>query len=134
MTGNNQPDLLVLFAALLALVFSPTLSAVLAPYAVILAGALLGTGWGLKRRPVQPGPVWPFVILMLGTALIFTMPAAVWLQRYTGAGSYQWLLAPLAALIGGVGDDWPKVGAWAADLGGRIITRRAGEIDEDKKP
>lgn len=135
MASNNQPDLLVLLTALLTLAFSPTLSAVLAPYAVILLGALLGTGWGLKRRPAtRVGPVWPFVVLMLGTALIFTMPAAVWLQRYTGAGSYQWLLAPLAALIGAVGEDWPKVGAWAAELASRVISRRAGADNKEGQP
>lgn len=131
MPNSQTPDLLVLFTTLLALAFSPALSAVIAPYAVILLGALLGTGWGLKRRPVADRVgVWAFVALMLGTALVFTMPAAVWLQRYTGAGSYQWLLAPLAAVIAAVGDDWPRVGAWAADVGRRVISRRAGAGDE----
>lgn len=124
---TTQPDLLVLFTAILALFFSPALSAVLAPYAVIILGALLGVGWALKRRPAAPrGASWAFAFLMLGTALVFTMPAAVWLQRYTGAGSLQWLLAPLAALIAAVGDDWPGVATWAADLGRRIVNRRAG--------
>jgi low temperature requirement protein LtrA len=126
---SSQPaDLLVLFTALLALVFSPSLSAIIAPYAVILAGALLGTGWGLRRRPAASrGAVWGFVVLMLGTALVFTMPAAVWLQSYFGPGSYQWLLAPLAAVIAAIGDDWPRVGTWAASMGRRVIGRRMGD-------
>lgn len=124
---NQPPDLLVLFTALLALMFSPSFSAILAPYVVILAGALLGTGWGLKRRtPDAVGGMWSFTALMLGTALIFTMPAAVYLQRYFGPGSLQWLLAPLAVVIAAIGDDWPRVGAWAMELGRRIINRRAG--------
>lgn len=128
---SQTPDLLVLLSTLLALAFSPALAAVLAPYAVIILGALLGTGWGLKRRPaVNRAGVWAFVALMLGTALVFTMPAAVWLQQYLGAGSLQWLLAPLAALIAAVGDDWPRVGAWAADLGRRVISRRAGADEQ----
>jgi hypothetical protein len=127
-TGNTQPaDLLALFTALLALAFTPALSAVLAPYIVIIVGALLGTGWGLKRRTPEARPgAWAFVALMLGTALVFTMPAALWLQRYL-PGSYQWLLAPLAALIACVGDDWPGVGSWAAGLAGRFIARRTGD-------
>lgn len=127
MTGNNPPDLLVLFAALLALAFSPSLSAVLAPYAVILLGALLGTGWGLKRRPdAGRGDVWGFVALMLGTALVFTMPTAVYLQGYFGAGTIQGLLAPLALVIAAVGEDWPRVGMWLVDVGRRVVIRRAG--------
>jgi hypothetical protein len=132
MANNDPPTLLVLLTALLTLVFSPALSAILAPYAVILAGALIGTGWGLIRRPADAalGP-WGFVVLMVGTALIFTMPAAVWVQRYTGANTYQWLLAPLAAVIGAVGNDWPRVGAWVAETVRTIILRKNG-VDEGK--
>lgn len=125
---SQTPDLLVLFTALLALVFSPSLSSVLAPYVVIVTGALLGTGWGLKRRaPAAAGGMWSFTLLMLGTALVFTMPAAVYLQRYFGAGSYQWLLAPLATIIAAIGDDWPRVGTWAVEMGRRVINRKTGE-------
>lgn len=125
MSHGQTPDLLVLFTALLALVFSPALSSVLAPYAVIILGAMLGTGWGLKRRPTgSRGGAWAFVLLMLGSAFVFTMPAAVWLQNYLGIASYNWTLAPIALLIGAVGEDWPAVGSWAADLGRRLINRK----------
>lgn len=126
--ASPPPDLLVLASALLVVIFSPELAAVLAPYAVILFGALLGTGWGLKRR-TEPTGAALFVTLMLGTALIFTMPAAVLLQKYTGQDSYQWLLAPIAAIIGAVGDDWAVVGAWAAKMARRVIGKRVG-VDE----
>jgi hypothetical protein len=57
-SNPQSPDLLVLFTALLALVFSPALAAVLAPYVVIITGALLGTGWALRAAlPTRaPGP------------------------------------------------------------------------------
>jgi hypothetical protein len=123
-SSPQTPDLLVLFTALLALVFSPSLSAVLAPYVVIIAGALIGTGWGLRRRPADaPGSAWAFASLMLGTALVFTMPAAVYLQRYL-PGSYQWLLGPLAALIAAVGDDWPRLVLWAWNQRGTLFRRK----------
>lgn len=125
MPNHQTPDLLVLFTALLALVFSPSLSSVLAPYAAIILGAMLGAGWGLKRRPANTsGRAWAFVALMLGSAFVFTMPAAVWLQQYIGAASYNWTLAPIALLIGAVGEDWPAVGTWAADIGRRLILRK----------
>lgn len=127
MRGNEPADLLVLFTAILALMFSPQLAAVLAPYAVIILGALLGTGWGLKRRtPTTRGAAWGFIFLMLGTALVFTMPAAAYLQRYW-PGSYQWVLAPLAAVIAAIGEDWPAVGTWAISMGRRMIGRRTGD-------
>jgi hypothetical protein len=126
-SNPQSPDLLVLFTALLALVFSPALAAVLAPYVVIITGALLGTGWALRRRPPDSrAGAWAFGLLMMGTALVFTMPSALWLQHYL-PGSYQWLLAPLAAAIAAVGDDWPSVGTWAVQLLGRVIARKAGD-------
>jgi hypothetical protein len=132
MPNNQTPDLLVLFTLLLGAVFSPALSAVLAPYLVIILGALLGAGWGLKRRtvPATHGGMFAFTALMLGTALVFTMPAAVWLQQYLGPGTLQWLLAPVAVVIAAIGEDWPRVGAWAMELGRRVISRRAGEASE----
>lgn len=35
-----------------------------------------------------------------------------------------WLLAPIGLLVGGVGDDWPKVGKWIINRLGRLIDRR----------
>lgn len=123
MSNLQTPDLLVLFTALLALVFSPALSAVLAPYVVIIVGALLGTGWALKRRqPASRGSTCLFALLMMGTSLVFTMPAAVYLQQYL-PGSYQWLLAPLAALIAAVGDDWPTFALWIWEQRGAMFRR-----------
>lgn len=136
MSNHEQtPDLLVLFTALLALVFSPALASVLAPYAAIILGAMLGAGWGLKRRPTNTkGSAWAFISLMLGSAFVFTMPAAVWLQQYIGAASYNWTLAPIALLIGAVGEDWPAVGYWVADLGRRLINRKTDVADNGQPP
>ncbi len=136
MTPQSSQDLLTLLAVLLGLMFSPQLAAVLAPYAVVLLGALIGTGWGLKRRATSAS--WRdtllFVTLMMGTCLIVTMPLAVWLQRYTGEGTYQWFLGPLAILIGAIGEDWPAVGVWVAGFVRRLIAKRADAvIDGDKK-
>lgn len=125
--NQQAPDLLVLFTAILALAFKPELSAVLAPYVVILVGALLGTGWGLKRRDPAAGNAWAFVALMLGTALVFTMPAAVWLQQYLGLGAMQWLLAPLAAVIAAIGEDWPRFALWAWEQRGTLFRRSTGD-------
>ena len=128
---DNHPDLVILVVTILALIFSPTLAAVLAPYIVILLGALLGTGWGLKRRPVtSTASPWSFVLLMLGTALIVTMPAAVYLQRWVGDNTFQWLLAPIALVIGAIGEDWTRIGIWAVGFIRRVANKRADTPEE----
>jgi len=114
---NDHPSLVIFFAAVLGAIFNPEMAAVLAPYLLMLFGALVGAAWGLKRRASSDRKgAFMFVMLMLGTALIFTMPFAVYLQRYTGENTAQWMLAPIALLIGAVGESWPNVGVWLAGL------------------
>lgn len=117
MPPPSDIGLVGVISVLLAALFAPPLAAVIAPYIATIIGALMGAGWGLKRRHTTSR--WDavfFIVLMVGTALIFTVPAAMWLQRYTGENTAQWFLAPIAALIGAVGEDWPKVGTWAAGV------------------
>jgi hypothetical protein len=135
MPPQHSLDLVAALLVVLGLLFSPQLAAVLAPYLVVVFGALIGTGWGLKRRtaPTTLRNTVLFVTLMLGTCLIVTMPVAIWLQRYTGEGTYQWFLGPVAILIGAIGEDWPDVGKWAAGFVRRFITKRAdAAADTDK--
>jgi len=117
MQMNDHPSLIILLVAALGYIFSPAMAAVLAPYLLMLFGALVGAAWGLKRRASSDRKgAFMFVLLMLGTALIFTMPFAVYLQKYTGENTVQWLLAPIALLIGAVGESWPNVGVWLVGL------------------
>jgi small basic protein len=136
MPPQNNLDLVGMLIIVLGLVFSPQLAAVLAPYTAVLLGALIGTGWGLKRREAETTlkSTLLFVTLMLGTCLIVTMPVAVYLQRYTGENTYQWLLAPVAFLIGFVGEDWPTVGSKVSVIFWRIVGKKADAIvNADKK-
>lgn len=135
MPPYNNLDLVAALLVVLGLMFSPQLAAVLAPYLVVVLGALIGTGWGLKRRtaPTSWRDTVFFVTLMLGTCLVVTVPAAIWLQRYTGEGTFQWILGPLAILIGAIGEDWPDVGKWALGLFKRFLTKRADAAIDDKE-
>ena len=126
MQMNDHPSLIILLVTALGYAFSPAMAAVLAPYLLMLFDALVGAAWGLKRRTSSDRKgAFMFVLLMLGTALIFTMPFAVYLQKYTGENTVQWLLAPIALLIGAVGESWPSVGAWLAGLLKRLVLKWA---------
>jgi len=47
-----------------------------------------------------------------------------------GGGDLYWLLAPIALIVGCVGDDWPKVGRWVFTRVGRLFERRLNGGDK----
>lgn len=113
--------------ALVAALFGPELSQIIGPYAVIILAATAGAGWGLGRNgPMSRSQgIWYFLKLNL-TALLVTVPIASGVQYVLGWDEANWLLVPVALLIGGVGDSWPKVGEWFVSWLGRLLERRTG--------
>jgi len=130
-----QLDPVAAATAIFAIVFSPTIAAYVGPYAVIIIGAALGAAWSLGRRPVTSryGAI-KYFLLIVGTALLFTVPAAEGLRSVFGARipDVQLLFAPIALLIGGVGTDWPKLIAWMWARLWRIFEHRTGVDKGDK--
>lgn len=111
----------------MASVFGSELSAIIGPYAVIVLAATTGAGWGLGRcAPMNKWEgAWYFLKLNL-TAILVTVPLSTGVQNILGWHDANWLLVPVGLLVGGVGNDWPKVGAWFVNWLGRLIERRSG--------
>lgn len=92
---------------------SPALAHVMGTYSVILVAAAFGAGWALMRREKGPLPgAIGFVVLVTGTSTLVTAGATELLNSYLKLGSTNFLLAPVALLIGGIGQDWPRVLPW----------------------
>ena len=109
-------------------VFTPELAELVGPYAVILLAATTGAGWSLGRR--EPGPRSSAVMYFLklnATAVLLTVALATLVQQiwpqFTGLN---WMLAPIGLMVGGVGDDWPKVGRWFLGVVGRRVDGQSG--------
>lgn len=113
--------------ALAGVLFGPALAAVIGPYAVIIISATVGAAWSLGRREPSPrlGAAWYFLRLQ-ATAVLITVSLASLAARWLGMDDHTWLLAPIALLVGGVGDDWPRVGRWLLARVLRMLERRAG--------
>jgi hypothetical protein len=116
--STPQPpiDIVTVAIAIASAAFGPELASVVGPYAVILLGAALGAAWSASRR--EPGSrmgTLAHVLLMMGWALLVTVPAAAIAGQAFGWES-KWLLGPVAVVIAGIGQDWPGVGRWALDL------------------
>lgn len=124
-------DPVTVATAVAATVVGPTLAAVLGPYAVIILGATTGAAWALSRQKEMSrlGAAWYFMRLN-ATALLLTVSMAAMVNKWGGFSEERWLLAPIALLVGGIGDDWPRVIKWVVGRLGRLVDRR---IDNSNK-
>ena len=124
---NAQLDPVSVAIALASVIFGPALAAVIGPYAVIIVSATVGAAWALGRREpgARLGAAWYFLRLN-ATAVLVTVSLANLAGQWAGLQNTTWLLAPIALLVGGVGDDWPRIGRWLLERAGRLIERRAG--------
>lgn len=122
----NHLDPVNVAIALAGILFGPTLAAVVGPYAVIIIAATVGAAWSLGRREPAPrlGAAWYFVRLQ-ATAILVTASLASAAARWLDLEDHTWLLAPIALLVGGVGDDWPRLVRWLLARVQRLIDRRA---------
>ena len=109
------------------MLFGPALASIIGPYAVIIISSTVGAAWALGRREpgARLGAAWYFLRLN-ATAVLITVGLAGVTGRWLGVDDHSWLLAPIALLVGGVGDDWPRVGRWVLLRAARLFERRVG--------
>lgn len=94
------------------------------PYAVIVLAAVLGSAWGASRSAPRTRVAALFAMVrVVGLALLVSMPLAELLAVHVGL-TQRWMLGPVAALVGGIGEDWPAVIRWALDRARRIVERK----------
>jgi len=107
---SNHLDPVSVAVVLASTLFGPQLAAIIGPYAVILLGATVGAAWALGRRETdkKSGAV-AYFMLINGTAVLVTVGISNLVGRWLGHEDANWLLAPVAMVIGGVGHDWPGV-------------------------
>lgn len=124
---NNTLDPVNVAIALASVLFGPALAGVIGPYAVILIASTVGAAWALGRRDpsARLGAAWYFLRLN-ATAVLVTVGLANIAGQWLGHDDTRWMLAPIALLVGGVGDDWPRLGRWLFERAGRILERRTG--------
>ena len=124
---TTKIDPITAATAVSSVLFGPELAHYIGPYSVIMLSATVGAGWSLGRQEqmARLAACWYFCRLNI-MAVMLTVPlaaGAMWALRIDDAN---WLLAPIAILIGGVGNDWPSVGKWVVSRIGRLFEKRAG--------
>ena len=98
-------------------VLAPALAEVVGPYAIIFVASSIGASWALGRQVTMTRlKALLFFLRINSTAAIITVFLADFLAKQlgyiSGSGEGLWLIAPIALVIGGVGDDWPTLIQW----------------------
>jgi hypothetical protein len=121
----NQLEPTNVAIALASVLFGPALAGVIGPYAVILIASTVGAAWALGRRdPSARLGAAGYFLRLNATALLITAGLSALAGAWLGFEETNWMLAPIALFVGGVGDDWPKIGRWVIERLGRILERR----------
>ena len=98
-------------------VLAPALADVVGPYVIIFIASTIGASWALGRQATMSRlKALLFFLRINFTAAIVTSSIASALAKQmgyaSGTGEGLWLIAPIALVIGGVGDDWPALIHW----------------------
>lgn len=121
MSDKPVVDVVALATAIAALLFSSEVAWLVGPYMVIVAAAVLGASFALSRRErtTRSSAVF-FMARIAGLAVLLTVSLAEAVNAFRPEWQVRVLVAPIALLVGFVGDDWPAVlsrtlrGIWAA--------------------
>lgn len=124
---NPNLDPVSVAVALLTVSIGPQLAAIVGPYAVIVLASITGAAWALGRREESTRTAaFAYFGRIAATAVLLSVAIESAVHRWVLETDTHWLLAPIALLVGGIGDDWPTVGRWVIERIGRLIERRAG--------
>lgn len=128
----NQPsisDIVGLFIFALSLFFSRDVANVVAPYFVILIASAVGASFALARseKGTRLAGIWYFA-RVCGLAMLVTVLIATFLASYHQSLTPRLLLAPIAFMIGFIGDDLPDM---ARKVLGYFIDRFKPKKDSD---
>ena len=116
---NQQPlaDVVALAVLIAAAVFSRAVAEVVGPYLVIVVASAVGASFALARREksTRGRALW-FFTRVVGLAVLLTVGTAAAVSAFRPDLSPRVLLAPIALLIGFIGDGWPRLLAMAVHL------------------
>lgn len=115
-------DIVGLCVFIATLLFSAEVAEVVGPYLVIITASAIGASFSLKRREksTRTSAVL-FFVRVCGLAALLTVGVSAMVAGYHPSLSERFLLAPVAFIVGLVGDDWPAVAGWVMGKVGAFI-------------
>lgn len=115
--GPSITDVVGLGIFFAGVFYSPASAAVIGPYIVIIMASVIGASFAVARREktTRLGALFYF-LRVSGVAILLTGIGANVTSSYYDVLTERVLIAPIALLIGSVGDDWGKVLRAATDF------------------
>jgi len=131
MAPQSSPlDIVTVSVVMAGLIFDPRIAEIVGPYAVILLGAILGGALSASRRGAATRvETLGYMALVVILALLVTVPLAEVTAAHIPVARVEprVLFAPVAAIVAGIGHDWPNVGRWVVGLVRGMVERWAGK-------
>jgi uncharacterized membrane protein YiaA len=109
-------DVVGLFIFAMSLFFSREVANMVAPYLVIVVAASTGASFALarKEKTTRLAGFWYF-LRVCGLAILITAGVAAFVASYNESLTSRILIAPIAFMIGFIGDDLPDIGRKVID-------------------
>ena len=132
MNEQNISDVMQLFVVFASSLFDASIAEVIGPYLLIVFAAVTGACWSLGKRESKGGwHAFFYFIRIVFTAILLTSVIAHLVTRYFNVSDVDLLIAPVALVIGVVGDDWLKAFSWLLDVikkaVNKIVNKKLGE-------
>lgn len=110
MSQTSPLDIVGLCVFIATLLFAPEVAAVVGPYLAITLAAVVGASFALARRDRSSrlSAFFFFGRIVLLAILLTVGLAAVANRMYSEIDERLWL-APIALMVGFIGDDWPSL-------------------------
>lgn len=108
-------DIVAVSVVLAGLMFDSRIAEIVGPYAVIVLAAILGGALSASRRgEASRGKTIGYMALVIILALLVTVPLAEVTAAHIPVARVEprVLFAPVAAIVAGIGHDWPTVLLW----------------------
>lgn len=125
---NQSIDPVSVAILVASVLVSQQLAEIIGPYAVIVMAASTGAAWSLGRQgsTTRLGAVAYMAKINL-TALLLTVGAAEFVGwMWPSFAGHKWILAPIALLVGAIGNEWPVVVRWLSSRVAALVDRRVG--------
>ena len=128
MNQGSITDVIGLFVLISTAVFSAEAAAIIGPYMAIVVAAAIGASFSLAKREktTRVSALW-FFLRVCGLAVVVAGGLSALLAKFHPVLTERALLAPVAFIIGLVGDEWPSVVRWGVDFVRDFVFRKRGD-------
>ena len=125
MPVQKSTDVMQLFVILTTSIFGPSMADIIGPYLLIVFAAATGAAWSLGRcRPQGKAQAFFYFVRIMLIAVLLTVAISQAAAAFMPSLQEEWLIAPVALIIGLIGDDWYKIGEWFINLLKRLIEKK----------